>query len=121
MKRNHKIYPSYSLIQQFYELLPVGKENAMSAKSICLKLGLQKSRRVSEDHKRQLRLVAERAIQSGLLFFADNGGYFIPVNPGDGSENIHRFESQIRRMSKRLKKLKELSYKRFGHQDSFDI
>lgn len=85
-----------------YEVLPHGKENAISASSLAARLDLSSTR--------QLREVVESERQEGKLIlsaFGHPGGYYQPADGEQGRREIQSYYNQQRALAvavlKRLK------------------
>jgi len=94
--------PSLDEIERFIAALPIGAENAITARKVAKSLGL-----LGEDAtdsqianaERKVRLLSEYAVFVGHVYCADNSGYYRP-DVGElpaMEETIGRRESQAKR------------------------
>lgn len=106
--------PPRARIDEFYARVPVGKAAAKSAAQLAAELGLAASQaQATESAKRTIRLLADQAVDAGLLLVADNAGYFVPAEYAEMEEAMARMASQEALMAERRRRVQALADARF--------
>lgn len=85
------------------DILPEGKENAMSAEALCSRLGLETVRELQKE------IARERAAGAVILSTCqEDGGYFLPGNVREVKEFIKTLENRGRNTLRALESAREL-------------
>lgn len=85
------------------DVLPAGKENAMSAEALCSRLGLETVRELQKE------IARERAAGAVILSTCqEDGGYFLPGNVREVKEFIKTLENRGRNTLRALESAREL-------------
>ena len=85
------------------DILPEGKENAMSAEALCSRLGLETVRELQKE------IARERAAGAVIIFACqEDGGYFLPGNVREVRAFIKTLESRGKNTLMALKSAREL-------------
>jgi len=84
-----------------FEYLPAGRNRAKTAEVICRHFKIT-AEHATENQKRHVRAVCEKALRLGYLICSDENGYYKPRHPREVARTAQRFTSQIACMSKRL-------------------
>ena len=82
------------------ELLPKGKENAVSTKDLCVVSGI--------DNIRHLRAVIAKERKAGEIIASCNAGYFIPCNTAEIEEFVRTLDSKARSIMVALQSARKL-------------
>ena len=95
------------------DILPEGKENAMSAEALCSRLGLETVRELQKE------IARERAAGAVILSTCqEDSGYFLPGNVREVKEFIKTLENRGRNTLRALESARELLRK---WEDTGDI
>ena len=85
------------------DVLPRGKENAVSAEALCSRLGLETVRELQKE------IARERAAGAVIIFACqEDGGYFLPGNVREVRAFIKTLESRGKNTLMALKSAREL-------------
>ena len=85
------------------DILPEGKENAMSAEALCSRLGLETVRELQKE------IARERAAGAVILSTCqEDSGYFLPGNVREVKEFIKTLENRGRNTLRALESAREL-------------
>lgn len=103
--------PNAAELERFYNALPHGRDQALTARELSARLGL------SERHgDRVLRNLAQHATDAGYLVCTSNAGYYRPASADEAQETIGRLRSQAAHMSDRARRMQGLMDRLFGQQ-----
>lgn len=90
-------------LHDYLTLHASGHKQALPARQLISALGL------GRNGDRELRALAHRAADLGLLICADNAGYFIPADPDEVKSMVARLRSQAAEMNERARRIETLA------------
>ena len=98
---------------ELFAYLPQGRNSALTADTICRHFKLSGDT-VTENQKRKVRASCEAARKLGYLICSDESGYYKPKNPQEMQRTIAHFSAQVKKMSARLRQMKQQTQKQFN-------
>lgn len=102
--------PSKEQVAAFYAALPMGRINALNARTLSARLNL------GRNGDRRLRALAHAATDANMLVCGDSAGYYRPATAEEARESVGRLMSQARHMAERGHRLIALIDQTFGQQ-----
>lgn len=104
--------PEASEVAAFYAALGNGRANASTAGQVASRMGL-----AGQHADRHLRLLAQHAVEAGMLVCSSNSGYYRPATMAEAQESIRRIASQGALMCARARHMQSLADKLFLYQE----